>query len=89
MQNHQRTQRKQNNRGTHSLKHKYNAAMRILRSPTGRSTLTKEDEVTAAHAMNNISNYGFEFFPNFYIRDDVFTLVDLADKVKQENKNKH
>lgn len=58
---------------------RYNRIMRDLHG-LRPNPKTKEIEKDVAYLINKIQAYGFEYFPNHYIFDDV---AELEQKVKQ------
>lgn len=59
---------------------RYDAAVEKIRSVrTTRKSIALQKDI--AHTMNTIQTYGFRFFPNHYIFDDVVELEKLADRL--------
>lgn len=48
----------------------------------GRINLTSLQQVEVAHAINRIEQYGFDFFPNLYVMDDVIYLENIVKEKK-------
>lgn len=71
----------QRNKKVSGLEHRYRRAVATIRS-FRPSKETKELEKDIVHTIQHIQNYGFEFFPNHYIRDDVIRLEGMARQLE-------
>lgn len=78
----QRTQRNQDRKPRMpAIQSRYIQATRNLRriNPKRR---TKELDQEIAHTIKKIEDYGFKFFPNHYVFDDVVKLEGLVEKLQ-------
>ena len=60
------------------LEGKFKKAMYMLRGK--QNVIEKSDQVDLAYAINKINQYGFNFYPNMQIYDDVQFVWDMAVK---------
>lgn len=45
-----------------------------------RNNVSREDQVEIAHLMKSIQDYGFSFFPNHYVFDQIQQLESILSK---------
>lgn len=63
------------------LEHRYRRAVAIARScKTNRNTKSLECDI--AHVIDTIDRYGFEFFPNHFIRDEVIKFEAMVNQLQ-------
>jgi len=61
------------------LKSRYHYARNVLkRSPN--NVLSRDEQVEVCYLIKRIEDYGFRFFPDHYLRDDVVRLERLAGR---------
>lgn len=65
---------------TSAAERRFRAAVFKIRG-VGRIGIDKLVQVDIAHLINKIESYGFNFFPNHYIFDDIVALEDIATRV--------
>jgi len=75
------TEKKNNNNTMSAAERRYRAASSKLRS-IQRSTIQKEDQVELAHLIGYIESYGFAFFPNHYVYDEIVRLESIVNKLR-------
>ena len=75
-------------KGLCAAERRFKAAIYRLRS-IGRANFAKQIHEDVAYHINKIERYGFGFFPNHYVFDDIVALEDIATKLEraQELKN--
>lgn len=44
----------------------------------GRSQISKQEQVDIAYHINTVESYGFGFFPNHYVFDNIVALESIA-----------
>lgn len=69
------------------LEHRFRRAVANLRHTRNAKKYTTDDvvrdlEISIAHTIRRINQYGFEFFANHYIRDDVIALEGMANQMR-------
>jgi len=60
------------------LEGKFKKAMYMLRGK--HSIIETGDQIDLAYAINKVKQYGFNFFPNMYIYDEIQLIWDMAVK---------
>ena len=60
------------------LEGKFKKAMYMLRGK--QNVIEKTDQIDLAHAINKVNQYGFNFFPNMYVYDEIQLIWDMAVK---------
>jgi hypothetical protein len=50
----------------------------------GRSKIAKETQVELAHLVNNVETYGFGFFPNHYVFEDIIKIEQIVTALEKE-----
>lgn len=71
-----------------SLEHRYRRAIATIRSCRTNQD-TKALEVDITHNINYIESYGFDFFPNHYVRDQVLLLEAMAHQLQYATQPTH
>ena len=62
---------------------RYRTAISKLRV-ISRHRIDKKTQVELAHLINKIDSYGFNFFPNLYVYDDVIALEGYVEKLNSK-----
>lgn len=64
-------------KGICAAERRYRTAIYKIRG-IGRSRLDKETQVELAHLINKVEEYGFGFFPNHYVFDDIVAIEKIV-----------
>lgn len=81
MQTQRRSQKPESHLKVSGLEYRYRRAVALARScKTTRET--KALEIDIAHTINHIDKYGFEFFSNHYIRDEVLRFEAMISQLQ-------
>lgn len=62
---------------------RYRTAISKLRA-ISRNRIPKETQVEIAYLINKVDSYGFNFFPNLYVYDDITKLEELAKTLNKK-----
>lgn len=73
----------QEKKGVCAAERRYRTALFKIRA-VGRSRISKEMQVDIAHHINHIDTYGFGFFPNHYVFDDIVALETIATSLSAQ-----
>jgi len=69
------------NRKESAALRRFNSTINELRNIT-RGNIKIDDQKEIAHLINEIEQYGFDFFPNHYVYDKVVELEVFVRKLK-------
>lgn len=64
-----------------AAENRFGRAMFRLRALRSTVRTTKEEEVNIAHIINKVQTYGFGFFPNHYVMDDIIELEGIIKDI--------
>lgn len=62
---------------------RYRSAIYKVRG-IGRSRIEKSVQEELAHLINKVESYGFFFFPNHYVFDEIIAIEKIAATLEQE-----